>query len=452
MNSFPLFEDLPEVELLQWLARGSLKQNLLKGIRLWSWLRSLYGDEAIRVDIPDRFTYRDWRDAFFSLGHPKSDILPSLHDPICPCARSAKDWLFATDTGLLEREWRQGIQQQGILTEKEIDRCLQTRLFAVTRRSLAEDLKALTALGWLKHQKNQYYRVQEFPRRPIAYHSKLIEDGLDIYELGFLNPNLENIAQSLSQPIQGVQRFYLDVDYIIVQQQINVERWLELLRDIWSNSPVQPIALDYHSARYGAKTCIVYPTCVYYVQRAIYLCGLGTTPSGQGDWYNYRLDKIQEIRCLTWNDVTLPRILQQRKRTLPQPHYIRDRLDLAWGFDFYLPATLMLLRFDRSFSDRYIQGTFRHKTFTAISHNKAIELIETHATSTDRLKLLQIIKARCPDDAYYKVWYRQGDTNVGLRLRSWRPHIEILLSWQLRRETIAEMQAEAQFYQVTDDE
>jgi len=33
--------DRPHVELLQWLARGSLKQNLLRAIRLWVWLRSL---------------------------------------------------------------------------------------------------------------------------------------------------------------------------------------------------------------------------------------------------------------------------------------------------------------------------------------------------------------------------------------------------------------------------
>jgi len=42
-----MFEQLlaiAPVELLRWL-RGSLKQNLLRAIRLWVWLRSVYGDE-----------------------------------------------------------------------------------------------------------------------------------------------------------------------------------------------------------------------------------------------------------------------------------------------------------------------------------------------------------------------------------------------------------------------
>lgn len=51
-----LFRDTPSVELLQWLARGSLKQNLARAVRLWVWLRLLYGDESERLDLPDSFT------------------------------------------------------------------------------------------------------------------------------------------------------------------------------------------------------------------------------------------------------------------------------------------------------------------------------------------------------------------------------------------------------------
>ncbi|MFN6540716.1 MAG: hypothetical protein RM021_030850 [Nostoc sp. EkiNYC01] len=39
-----VLQDVPYVELLQWLARGLLKQNLLQAIRLWVWLRSLFED------------------------------------------------------------------------------------------------------------------------------------------------------------------------------------------------------------------------------------------------------------------------------------------------------------------------------------------------------------------------------------------------------------------------
>lgn len=44
-----IFIDTPQIELLQWLARGSLKQNLLRAIRLWVWLRSLYGSEIVLI-------------------------------------------------------------------------------------------------------------------------------------------------------------------------------------------------------------------------------------------------------------------------------------------------------------------------------------------------------------------------------------------------------------------
>ena len=59
MMSLELFGDRPHVELLQWLARGSLKQNLLRAIRLWVWLRALYGDDKDGLLLNDPFTFAD---------------------------------------------------------------------------------------------------------------------------------------------------------------------------------------------------------------------------------------------------------------------------------------------------------------------------------------------------------------------------------------------------------
>jgi CRISPR-associated protein (TIGR03985 family) len=58
-----------------------------------------------------------------------------------------------------------------------------------------------------------------------------------------------------------------------------------------------------------------------------------------------------------------------------------------------------------------------------------------------------MIQSRSPEDAYYTVRYRDGDTNVGQRLRSWRPKVEVLLPWDLREKMQAEMQAEIELYQ-----
>jgi hypothetical protein len=66
-----IFSARPNVELLQWLARGSLKQNLLRAIRLWVWLQFLYGEVLDRSRPSDPFTYASWRDVFFNSNHPK---------------------------------------------------------------------------------------------------------------------------------------------------------------------------------------------------------------------------------------------------------------------------------------------------------------------------------------------------------------------------------------------
>lgn len=439
----PLFEDPPHIELLQWLARGSLKQNLLRSVRLWVWLQSLYGSSP--VDLRDPFTYAQWRDAFFSASHPTGEAAPDLHDAACACARTTAEWLFAPQTGVSASTWKLALQQHTGIGAKQLESWMQQRLFAVTRRSLFADLQILTELGWLTCEDGRYYRVPSLPPRPLVQEG-LGHDRLGRYDLGFLNPRLEAIAQSLSQPIAEVQRFFLEVDYIISPTQRQVEQWLETFRAIWDTNPVPPVQLTYRSARFGPVNCVIYPVCIYYVQRAIYLCGFGQTPSGQGDWYNYRLDKIEQVMPLNWQDITLPHGLKQRQQTLPEPDYIQSQMQKAWGFDFYLPATPMLLRFERTFHDRYIQGTFRHQTFKQLSQAQVRQMIRACGDAEQQPALLAIVQSRAPADVYYRVMYRAGDTNVELRLRAWRPKVEVLLPWQLRQQIRAEVLQEEVLY------
>lgn len=443
-RTLPLFEDPPHVELLQWLARGSLKQNLLRAVRLWVWLQSLYGSTPLELSEP--FTYAQWRDAFFSASHPTGDAVPEMHDAACACARTAAEWLFSSfQTSLLATTWQQALQQHTGLSVEQLQPWLQKRLFAVTRRSLFADLQILSELGWLTCDDGNYYRVQSLPNRPLAQEEGMT-DRMGLYDLGFLTPNLESVAQSLSQPIADVQRFFLEVDYIIGQTQRRVEQWLETFRTIWESEPIPPVRIDYRSARCGRVDCVIYPVCIYYVQRAIYLCGFGQSPSAQGDWYNYRLDKIEHVTPLDWQDPTLPKILKQRQHTLPTPDYISLQMQKAWGFDFYLPATPMLLRFERTFHDRYIQGTFRHQTFKPLSPAQVQQMIRACRDPDQQQALLDIVQSRSASDPYYSVLYRAGDTNVELRLRAWRPQVEVLLPWQLRQQIRAEIAQEQTFY------
>ncbi len=446
------FSDRPHVELLQWLARGSLKQNLLRAIRLWVWLRALYGDDKDHLLLNAPFTFADWRDTFFSPTHPRGDAIPTLHDFDCACARTTAAWLFDAKTELPEPEWRQSLQQHDAIPEATLDELLQCRLFAVTRRSLFADLQILTELSWLKRQGQKYYRVPDLPNRPTGRSLELGSTRLSDYGLNFLKPDLATIAHSLSQPIGGVRRFFLEVDYVVPHTALDrVDDWQDKLRRLWEQNPVPPVQLTYNSAKLGALVkCIVYAVCIYYARRAVYLCAFGQTPTRQGEWYNYRLDRIQKMNDLEWTNPDIPQLLLQRfgQRNLPSPDYIEVQMAEAWGFDFYLPPKPMLLRFDREFHDRYIQGTFRHETFEGVSYQKAKQLIRQHTQQQQHQQaLLTVLNSRSPQDAYYYAYYREDDTNVKQRLRAWRPKGEVLLPWELRQSIASEVEKEFQLYQ-----
>ncbi len=117
---------------------------------------------------------------------------------------------------------------------------------------------------------------------------------------------------------------------------------------------------------------------------------MGESPDRKTDWYNFRLDRIQSITPWQWNHPKIPLSLQQcyQKLSLPSPDDIAVEMSKAWGFDFYLPSTLMLLRFDRDFSDRYIKDTERHDTFEEITYQQAQRLIERHVAQSQQKRNL----------------------------------------------------------------
>jgi CRISPR-associated protein (TIGR03985 family) len=447
--SEPIFSDVPQVELLQWLARGSLKQNLLRAVRLWVWLRSLYGEVPDRLALDDAFTLVDWRHAFFGSTHPKGEAIPGLHDPDCNCAKTTAAWLFERKTGLVKSEWRRSLLAHTVIAD--LDKILQQRLFGVTRRSLQADLQILQELGWLEYRGQKYHRVSHFPSRPITTTPEAPSTNLSSYVLNFLNQeDLADIVQNHAQQICGVQRFFCHLDYVIPPATIDlVDDWLHELRTLWGKIPVPPIRLIYNSARLGKSVvCVVYPVCIYYVQRAVYLCGFGQSPDRLTDWYNYRLDRIQEIIPIQWTNPALTPILQQRyqQATLPTPEEINTHMSKAWGFDFYLPSRLMLLRFNREYHDRYIHNTVRHETFKAIAYPQTKRLITEHTPPSQQQQLLQILQDRSPQDAYYRLQYRHGDHNIIMRLRAWRSQVEIIIPWDLRQSIATDIATEFQMY------
>lgn len=441
-----LFRTHPHIPLLQWLARGPLKQNLLRAIRLWVWISTLYGDRQTSLDLDRPFTYYNWRDAFFTPSHPKGEAIPPFHDPNCPCAKTTADWLF-NNREVSKIQWQKALLAHDPVPQ--LDHILSKRLFGVTRRTLQGDLEILTELGWLEYRNQCYHRVSQLPQYPQENQPDSAPIKTSNYPLNFLHPELANIAQN-SREIRGVQRFFLHVDYVISKDTLDlVDDWQAQLCKFWETNPVPPIQLLYQSARMGQTVeCIVYPVCIYYVQRAVYLCAFGETPTQQGEWYNYRLDRILKIQQLDWTDSHLPNCLHQAyPKQLPQPDVIEEKIAQSWGFDFYLEPKWMLLRFEREFNLSYIQETFRHETFEPLTYQQAWQFIQQQTINEKhREELSKILQSRSPNDAYYRVNYRDGDTNVGLRLRSWRPKGEVISPWELRQTLAQEVAEEARLY------
>ncbi|QSJ20433.1 TIGR03985 family CRISPR-associated protein [Nostoc sp. UHCC 0702] len=452
-----VFQDVPQVGLLQWLARGSLKQNLPRAIRLWVWLRSLYGDNLERVILDDCFSYADWRNAFFSPTHPKGEEIPDIHDSHCLCAKTTAEWLFNKKTRIVPSQWQELLLSHTGIKKSQLSEILKQRLFGVTRRSLQADLETLAKLGWLVYKNQKYYRVREFPPHPQVTTDQGTTAKVGAYELNFIHEDLITIAENHSQKINGVQRFFLKLDYVIPRSTLDaVEDWQDELRQLWAKTPVPPIKLTYSSAKIGDKVdCIIFPVCIYYVQRAVYLCAYGESPQKQSDWYNFRLDRIVKMIPLDWTNPKLPSNLQQhyQKPSLPSPDDIALEMSKAWGFDFYLPVQLMLLRFEREFCDRYVKNTERHETFKEITYKEAKRLIKREIKQPQQQQaLLKVLANRSPKDAYYQALIRyqdnqHRDNNVVMRLRAWQPKVEVLTPWDLRQSFAADIATQFQLYQ-----
>ncbi len=224
----------------------------------------------------------------------------------------------------------------------------------------------------------------------------------------------------------------------------------EKLQKNWRDDEIKPILFNYISARLGKKECVVYPVCIYYVQRAKYLCGYGQNPDGKVDWYNYRLERIKLKDFLDWDDINIPDLLRDKylNKSLPEPEYIQQKMQEVWGFDFHYASRLMLLRFNGDFHQRHIKDTFRHETFTLVeSERRIFELIKEHVNNAQEQEYLTQIVKGFPKDKYYTAKYRVDDNNVIMRLRAWGANVEVLFPGELRDRMGRDIQETAKLYE-----
>jgi CRISPR-associated protein (TIGR03985 family) len=284
--------------------------------------------------------------------------------------------------------------------------------------------------------------------------------------IAFVQPNLdvvintlwEQVGQLHSSPTQRSQspsrRIFLHLDYILsLEAQEQVDDLQQQIESLWQTPDGGVIQFETWVAKEQRLAHVtVYPVCLHYARRAKYLSAYGTDPFGQVAWHNYRLDRIrsQRLRVLPWGDPEVPASLKQQRKpgTLPTPEWIEQQLEEAWGFNFYLPKALLILRFPVLFAKDYVDDTVRHSTFRKISYAQLFPLIEQQiANRQERQTVLQILQQKSPDDAYYQAWVRVGDINVTMRLRDWRPQGEVIAPLSLRQQMQAEVVEERSHYQ-----
>jgi CRISPR-associated protein (TIGR03985 family) len=476
MHSLKLF---PHYRLLRLLIDNSLNHgtNLITAMRRWSLLNWFYGDEGANtyLDLEGGLTFNEWYQEFFKLplplksGHPegksieKIDEILKNHNPQCYCYKTTKDWLLFYNFSVAQ--WQKNLQRNISISQEIFEEVLNDRLFAKIRKTLQTDINFLKENGCLiiesslaKKQK-VIYRVEKLPNWVLE--NPDIEFDLSSTELAdlaqaldmltFLDPKLAPIADKISQEVSGTRRVFLHVDYVVPEEiQYYADDLQEKLQDNWRDNEIKPILFNYFSARLGNRECLVYPVCIYYVQRAKYLCAYGLNPDGDVTWYNYRLERIQSEKLLEWSDTKIPNCLFKKYQLnqLPQPQDVQKEMEGVWGFDFHNKSQLMLLRFNDDFHERYIKNTFRHETFSLLHSQKQIaQIIKDSTNSAEETQQILEICQKFSNDAYYTAKYRVNDNNVIMRLRAWGPNVEVLLPTDLRTRMAKDIQETWKLYQ-----
>lgn len=471
----------PTPAVLHWLSGGHLSSRLARAIRCWVWLQEFYSDRGRLTALPQPFSYGDVRDCLFSPRHPRAETTPLQHvtshcqESSCLCQQSAQTLIFRSQFDLSPADWVAASATLSGLSPTVVERQLDTCPFATVHRTLRDDLKHLAAQGWLLSLGRGKFKTvapAHWPLPPRAIGPDYTDGGLssrDIWSLlhilepiAFLQPQLAVVVDTLwrqatHQPrdisADAPQRVFVHLDYIVPNE---AQDWVDQhqvdIETLWHQPDGGVIQFDNWSARQQQLSRVtVYPVCFHYARRAKYLSAFGETPEGSLGWHNYRLDRIRSprLRVLPWGDPAVPETLKRLRQMgqLPDPAQVQAALDEAWGFNFYLPKALLLLRFPPEFARWYVQDTVRHPTFTATGYRDLPGLIEAEVPEpTEQRSLLAIVAQRPSTDAYYWGYIRVGDINVTMRLRDWRPMGEVIAPLVVRQQMVTEATVELEQY------
>lgn len=473
---------------------------LAKAIRLFVIVQSLYGlnskgfspislrpepkqnkgsikDDYYKDFKPDEFKYVHWRNSFFKDADEfhKTEEKPTLHDPNCYCAKTIRYWLFE-QFGVDEQEWKNVFLDKYKISEEYLD-IFYGRLFSVTGKILGGTNKSsyfsiLVKLGWLEKKGSTYKKVKNLPN----ILSENSNSNLDLFE-HFYQIYFDDSLATTSELLKEKNRFFVKLQHIISKENTDkIGIIIEELRQIWEQKEIPLVHINYESSSLQKQTeLIVYPICLFYNQRCIYLTGYGSMPNNptQLNYYNYRLDHLckynnnQYINILNWDednlDIHYELFDKKQELNTKTSVTIYEEIEKALGVDLHRKIKTMLLRFPEPFHKNYIEGSNRHPTFQRLDFKNSTQFLQelkqrfkTHNTdikNTDEQLIEKTLKTY-HNDAYYTMDYRHGEeggshieADVIMRLRAWCPNVEVLLPWDLRQRMREDMQKTWALYQ-----
>ena len=453
----PIFDALPTIDVLIYFAASSglsQPESLSKAMRLWSIVQKLYSED-FRIEPSDQFNPAQWRSIYHPTGLPTHSIAQALE-------------ATGVDIGLWSREYGCRYPQAA----EGLSVVLETDPFYVSDRTWRNDFASLAELGWLQTvgagKQRKYQLVSVLP------HFMTLDFAVEVSTEQLIPNELTLIADPFFGPIQGQQRFILDIENVMSSNLSGrLSTIVRQLKSLWQLDPVPPIRLTYQSARLYQEEyeIIAYPVCIQYCQRAPYLFAFGQTPGtieaqqpNLMEWYDYRLDHILKLEAIDWSDVPKswrpkswsglgvpPRFVDKT------PQRVLNEVGQGLGFEIYRPLEKLLLRFDRYFYANYIEGTEREKLFTPITWEQAERLWKRDSLRDGKaerqvpttVSLQQLFKTRIQQqqDIFCLSEHRVGDNNVVMRMRAWGPNVEVLLPWGFRERMREDLTKSQSFYQ-----
>jgi CRISPR-associated protein (TIGR03985 family) len=428
-------------------------QAMNTAARLWTIKQSLYeSDSDIYVEITEQsFKCATWEKMFI-------DVVPDYRQ------RTLEAFLLAEHSINEQYAWKDAVLKRYKIEQSLLRELLTSSIFAVDSRTLRNHFKRLAKLKTpvlleLTQPRGEYQKLSAATIDDYEAKVSNILEQTNSDALNIINAGLYTIAELLLNKINGEQRLFIHTEYIVNRElQDLADDWANSLTEIWRQAEIPPITIEYDSASYQTiGNYLVYPVCLFYYQRAFYLTAFGQSPNHLNPefaWYNYRLERIKDLYPESWSDSEIAQklkiITHQNATVRPKytPENIQFELDLAYGFDFYRDRATMLLRFNRDFSDRYIQDTERHATFKQVDLKTAKNLLQQQL-KLESSQLEQLIKIlnRHPEDHLYQLDYRVGDNTVIMRLRAWGPNVEVIYPWSLRQRMKEDMEQTWRLYE-----